>query len=366
MVYTNLIVVFIVVISIIIGFIVSKILKSDKEKKIQNLFISTGVGLITSSFVTTSDKIIDIFNHIIGSSNLVSSNNYVSMICGFIFIVIGIYYKKNISDRFFVLNFFSKDRRVISDISITKDLKLSDFKLREQYIDVVRMFKDGRNITSSSNKYIVDEIKEKTTCFINQSKDFNRGFTGMGAVPYSILLGTYLSATEINEYFEYNSDTQKYYSLEGNKKLKRNTYFQKLNINMPLNNTQDTEVVVALSVSCTVEDSDLLQFNDKDIIKIGVPTPKDNKIRTKEQLNNYIEEIMTTLEGLKSKYINLDTIHLVGAIPSCLSVELGRRISLRRNRLLKIISYQYMSSNTPRYMWGLVITETNKGELIKV
>lgn len=366
MVYTNLIVGFIVVISIIIGFIVSKVLNSDKEQNISNLFISTGVGLIISSFATTSDKIIDIFNHIIGSSNLVSSNNYVSMICGFLLIVIGIYYKKNIRDRFFVLNFLSKDRRVISDISVVKDLKLSDFKLREQSIDVVRMFKDGSNITSISNKYIVDEIEEKANCFINQSKEFNRGFTGMGAIPYSILLGTYLSATEIDEYFEYNSNTQKYYSLEGKKRFKRNTDFQKLNINIPLTNTQDTEVVVALSVSYPVDDYDLVQFNGKDIIKIGVPTPKDNKIRSKEQLNNYVEEIMTTLEGLKSKYTNLDTIHLVGAIPSCLSVELGRRISLRRNRLLKIISYQYMSSNTPRYIWGLVITETNKGKLIKV
>lgn len=365
MAYMNLMVGFIVVISVIIGFIVSKILNSDKEQNIGNLFISTGVGLITSSFATTSDKIIDIFNHIIGSSNLVSSNNYTSIICGFILIAIGIYYKKNIRDRFFVLNFLSKDRRTISDISIVKELKLSDFKLREQYIDVVRIFKDGSNIKPSSNKYIIEEIEEKANCFINQSKDFNRGFTGMGAIPYSILLGTYLSATEVNEYYEYNSNKQKYYALEGKRRFKKNRNFQILNVDIPLTKPQDTEVVVALSVSCQVEDSDLVQFNGKDTIKIGVATPKDNKIISKEQLNSYVEEIMITLEGLKSKYTNLDTIHLVGAIPSCLSVELGRRISLRRNRLLKIISYQYMGSHTPRYIWGLVITEIDKGKLIK-
>lgn len=365
MVYTNLMVGFIIVVSIIIGFTVSKILNTDKEQNISNLFISTGVGLIISSFATTSDKIIDILNHLIGSSNLVSSNNYVSMICGFILIAIGIYYKKNIKDRFFVLNFFSKDKRVISDISTVKDLKLSDFKLREQTIDVVRMFKDGSNIAPSSNKYIVEEIEEKANCFINQSKDFDRGFTGMGAIPYSILLGTYLSATEINEYFEYNSNRKKYYALEGKRKFRKDVDFQRLTVEIPLAKPKDTEVVVALSVSYPVEDSDLVQFNGKDTIKIGVPTPKDNKIISKEQLNNYVEEIMTTLEGLKSQYINLETIHLVGAIPSCLSIELGRRISLRRNRLLKIISYQYMGSNTPRYIWGLVITETNKGKLIK-
>ena len=365
MVYTNLIVGFIVIISVIIGFIVSKVLNSDKEQDIPNLFISAGFGLITSSFATTRDKIIDIFNHIIGSSNLVSSDNYVSMFCGFLLIGIGIYYKKNIRDRFFVLNFLSKDRRVISDISVVKDLKLSDFKLREQSIDVVIMFKDGSKITSISNEYIVDEIEEKATCFINQSKDFNRGFTGMGAIPYSILLGTYLSATEVNEYFEYNSNKQKYYALEGKRKFKKNTDFQRLTVDIPLTKPQDSEVVVALSISYPVEDSDLVQFNGKDTIKIGVPTPEDNKIISKWQLNNYVEEIMTTLEGLKSKYTNLHTIHLVGAIPSCLSVELGRRISLRRNRLLKIISYQYMGSNTPRYIWGLVITEIDKGKLIK-
>lgn len=365
MVYTNIIVGFIVVVSIIIGFIVSKILNTEKEQSVSSILISTGVGLIISSFATTSDKIIDIVNHLIGSSNLVSNNNYVSMICGFILIAIGIYYKKNIKDRFFVLNFLSKDKRVISDISTVKDLKLSDFKLREQTIDVVRMFKDGSNITPSSNKYIVEEIEEKATCFINQSKDFDRGFTGMGAIPYSILLGTYLSATEVNEYFEYNSNNQKYYALESKRKFRKSVDYQRLTVKIPLAKPQDNEVVVALSISYPVEDSDLIQFNGKDTIKIGVQTPKDNKITSKEQLSNYVEEIMTTLEGVKSHYTNLDTIHLVGAIPSCLSIELGRRISLRRNRLFKIISYQYMSSNTPRYIWGLVITENNKGKLIK-
>ena len=63
MVYTNLIVGFIVIISVIIGFIVSKVLNSDKEQDIPNLFISAGFGLITSSFATTRDKIIDIFNN---------------------------------------------------------------------------------------------------------------------------------------------------------------------------------------------------------------------------------------------------------------------------------------------------------------
>lgn len=365
MVYTNLMVGFIVVVSIIVGFTVAKIFNTEKEQNISSILISTGVALIISSFATTSDKIIDIVNHLIGSSDLVSSNNYVSMICGFILISIGIYCKKNIKDRFFVLNFLSKDKRVISEISTVKELKLSDFKLREQTIDVVRMFKDGSNITPSLNKDIIEEIEEKATCFINQSKDFDRGFTGMGAIPYSILLGTYLSAIEVNEYFEYNSNKQKYYTLEGKRKFWSNVDYQQLNVSIPLAKPQDNEVVVALSISYPVEDSDLIQFNGKYTIKIGVATPKDNKIISKEQLNNYVEKIITTLEGLKSQYTNLDTIHLVGAIPSCLSIELGRRISLRRNRLLKIISYQYMGSNTPRYIWGLVITETNKGKLIK-
>ncbi len=228
------------------------------------------------------------------------------------------------------------------------------------------MFKDGSSITASSSKYIVEEIKEKSNFFVNQSKDFKRAFTGMGAIPYSILLGTYLSATEIDEYFEYDSNEKKYYALKDKKILKSNTNFQKLSIEIPMTNTQDTEVVVALSITYPVNDSDLVQFKGKDIIKIGLGTPKDNKIRSKEQLKNYVSEIMDTIEALKTKYPNLEKIHLVGAIPSCLSIELGRRISLRRNRVLNIISYQYMSSNTPRYIWGIVVTETDKGKLIKV
>lgn len=366
MTFTNIITIAIVILFIIIGLILSKIINSDKEQSISNLFISTGVGLIVSSFATTSDKVIDVINHLIGSNSSNANDNYVSIICGFLLILIGIYYKKNIRDRFHILNFFSKDKKVISDINVISDLKLSDFKLREHTLDVVRMFKDGSGITISSNKYITEEIEEKAGCFINQSKDFRRGFTGMGAIPYTILLGTYLSATEIDEYFEYDSNEKKYYLLKEKKRFRKERDFQKLDINIPMNKIQDTEVVVSLSITYPVSGSDLLQFNDKDIIKIEVATPKDNKIRSKEQLNNYVTEIISVLEGLKSKYNNLETIHLVGAIPSCLSIELGRRISLRRNRLLKIISYQYMSSNNPRYIWGVIVTEVNKGKFIEV
>lgn len=366
MTFTNIITVLIVIVFTIIVVVISKVINLDKEQSTSNLFISTGVGLIVSSFATKSDKVIDIINDLVGSNSSGANDNYVSIICGFLLILIGIYYKKNINDRFHVLNFFSKDKKIITDINVVKELKLSDFKLREHALDVVRMFKDGSAITISSNKYITEEIEEKAECFINQSKDFKRGFTGMGAIPYTILLGTYLSATEIDEYFEYDSNKKKYYALKEKKRFKKEVDFQRLNIDIPMKKIQDTEVVVSLSITYSVNDSDLIQFNDKDNIKIEVATPKDNKIRSKEQLNNYVTEIVSLLEGLKSKYNNLETIHLVGAIPSCLSIELGRRISLRRNRLLKIISYQYMSSNSPRYIWGVIVTEVNKGKFIKV
>ncbi|HFE9702530.1 TPA: SAVED domain-containing protein [Clostridium perfringens] len=365
MAYTSIITIILVFISILIGFFLSKILNSDKEKNLSTLFISSGIGLVLSSFASLTDKIIDIINYLIGSNHIVSDNNYGSMTCGFILIAIGIYYNKNIRDRFFVLNFLSKDRRMISDINVVKDLKLSDFKLREHSIDIVRMFQDGSNITKKSSDYIVDEIEEKANCFVNQSKEFERAFTGMGAIPYSILLGTYLSSTEINEYFEYDGHKKKYYALKDKKTFKKDD-FQKLDkIDLEINK-KSIDVVVALSISYPVTDVALTQFDGKDIIKIGVTTPKDNIIRSKEQLSNYVTEIVKTLEALKEDYSKLETVHLVGAIPSCLSIELGRRISLRRNRLVRIISYQYISSSVPKYVWGIVVNGKDKGSLIKV
>lgn len=362
-----LIIIINIILFILLAFIVLKIKKVNKEQTVGGLLVGTGLGLITSSFPNFTDKIFNFIIKVLANTDTVNSNeiNYISLICGFVLVLLGIYYSKNIKDRFFVLNILSKDRKLISDIKTVKDLGISDFKLREHQIDVVRMFNDANNITQSSCKYIVEEIEEKTKNFINQSNDFKKAFTGMFSIPFTILAGTYLSATEIDEYFEYNRDIGKYYSLKGKRWHNKKTSYPDLNVTTQNTNIQSKEIVVAVSVTKNITDGDLIQFRERDILKIGLKNPKDNVIEFREQLGNYAKLIVDTIENLKTTYPNLETVHLAGAIPSCLSIELGRRISLNSNRLPTIISYHFKFENAPKYNFGIIVTEKNKGKLIK-
>lgn len=356
-----------IILFILLVFLVLKFKNANKEQTTGGMLIGTGLGLISSSFPNLTDKIFHFGVKVLANTDTVnvSEVNLISLICGFILILSGIYCSKNIKDRFFVLNILSKDRRLISDRKTIKDLNISDFKLREHQIDVVRMFNDANNITQSSYKYIVEEIEEKAKNFINQSNDFKKAFTGMFSIPFTILAGTYLSATEIDEYFEYNRNISEYYSLKAKKWYKKKASYPGLNITTQNTNIQSKEIVVAVSITKNITDGDLIQFKGKDTLKIGLQNPKDNVIEFREQLGDYAKLIVDTIENLKTTYPNLETVHLVGAIPSCLSIELGRKISLNSNRLPMIISYHFKFGNIPKYNFGIIVTEKDKGKLIK-
>ena len=351
----------------LIAIIYLKFIDKSKDQTIGGLLFSSGLGLITSSFPTVIDTLTDLVKGFINNSAISNSSNvnFVSLTSGFVLIVLGIYCNKNIKDRFYVLNILSKDRRLINEYKNIKDLKISDFKLRENLIDIVRIFNDANNVTDKSSRYISDEIEEKTTAFINQSTDFKKGFTGMGPIPYTILAGTYLSATEIDEYFEYNRSKGAYYALHKKKWYKKSANYNELSIHDVNPSEQISDVVVAISITRKVEDRDLKQFTGLSIVRIGLNNPKDNAIIYIKQLYDYSQEIIDKMEDLKVKYPNLSTIHLVGAIPSCLSIELGRRISLNRSRLPKIISYHYKYNSDPKYSFGIIVSEDNKGKLVK-
>jgi len=284
----------------------------------------------------------------------------VLLFCGLALFLFGVYIKISIKDRYFILNIISKDRRLISEKKVIRELKIADYKLREYQIDIVRMFNTANNITHGSCKYMIEEIKEKTRCFIDQSKDFKKAFTGMFSIPFTVFAGTILSATDIDEYLEYNSSTQKYYKLKSKRLFKWRMNYESLNINNPTTSSQSNEAVVAISITRQVNDNDLVKFAGMDIIKIGLEVPKDNIINYKDQLNEYTQTIIDKIEDMKSQY---NKINLVGAFPSCLSIELGRKISLRDNRLPEIVCYQYKDGN---YVFGIVVTQTEKGKLINL
>ena len=339
---------------------------NEKETNFAKSIIGLGISMIGCTIPGISDTVIEIAAKASGFETQGISNIYIWWIFGLILIIIGFILNRDIKDRVFVLNMFGMFSQLeISDVKNIHDLKISDFKVKEIIIDFVDIFKSG--INEKNNKLIVTKIKNECEKFSNRSKDFISCYTGMGPIPYTILAGTYLADSKVERYFEYKRSENKYYELNIKKKKKEN--YQELKERFPQNkNINSKEVVVSISITRPVNDVDLVQFTNQDIIKLYVDNPADNLITSKKQLYDYKEKIGDCLEKIKNDYTKLETINLVASIPSCVSLEIGKKISLNNNRLPEIVAYHYNNSSVPKYEFGIIVTENpqnnKKGKLV--
>ena len=358
--YSLIVTVGVLVICGLVWLIVHFFSKPDKETEPSILMVTSGVALITSAFPGTKEVLLEFIGTVI-DKDVTYGPDYIAIFCGIALIVLGMLYRKNIKDRIFVLNMFGIPvQKEISTEDTIKDLKLADYKVKEIIIDFVDIFKLG--VDESKNKIIVQKIKKICSEFVNRSKEFKVGcFTGMAPIPYTILAGTYLENGNVKRYFEKRRSDSKYYELSKKKKK-----YDPLKVNLPNSiDNSSTDVIVALSVTKQVQDCDITQFSGKDIIKIGLDIPADNVIETNRQVNDYAQKTVDEIENLKNIYPKLQRVHFVASIPSCLSIELGKRFALNSNRLAQIISYHYVNTETPKYPFGVVVADGRNNQVGK-
>ena len=362
----NIVVVTAIIIVVLITEFLINIINSKSESSTSGAMIATGITLIVTAFPSIIDSLVNLLGFALGTDVITSNGvNGVSIVCGGLLIVFGFIYEKNIRDRIFVLNMFGiYSQFEISEKKNISDLKLSDFKLKEITVDFVDIFKSG--ITESTNEIITKKIEKECLKFVERSRDFKSCYTGMAPIPYTILAGTYLANSKVERYFEYRRSENKYYELA--KKAKR--HYPELKKEYPENERLESEnIVVSISITRTVQEHDMNQFRDTDVIKLYVDNPEDNLIKSREQLNDYKIKIIDCLEEIKVKYCKVKKIHLLASIPSCISLEIGKMIALNGNRIPQIISYHYVNSETPKYPFGIIVTENfsdnEKGKLVR-
>lgn len=346
-------------------FFIIDIKKGNNDATIPDAIIGAGLGLIAPSIYET------IVNATIILSNKTmpdGTNQYINLVSGFILIFIGIYYRKNLKDKIHVLNMHGITPRDISDASAIKELKLAEYKIKEQVIDFIPFF-DGGNIDSKINSFICKQIEKDVSNFTAKITDDVGCFTGMAPIPYTIYAGTYMENSNINRYFEYDSraSQKKYYELKKATRKQKKQGWNPLIEEFP--NTIDanaTEIVLAISISHDITDTNLIQFFGKDIVKLKIQGTADNVIQSKEQLEEYSTTIYNCINtNIDRKYPSLKKIHIVASIPSCVSIEIGKSIGLRTNRNVNIIAYHFIRTASPVYKFGLVINGSNKGQYIE-
>lgn len=355
--YWIVVLVFIIAACIIV-FLLKRTLSKDSSTDLSALMITTGVSLICSAFQSIKEFVASFMLSRFGIQIKIETE-YAAIVCGFLLIVFGLFYGYSIKERIFVLNMlgiFAQPE--ISEKSHIKELKLADYKVKESIIDFSDVFQNG-NMSFEKNSIIVTKIQKKCQEFVNRSIDTKACFTGMSPIPYTILAGNYLSTGSIKRYFEYVSSKHCYMELSHKRNWGKNP---ELVVRYPETLKSDSEeIVLAVSISFSVQEVDLEQF-DYDIIHIGLAKPQNNVITKVDQLEKYCNQIVRVIEDARVKYPQLKIVHLAASIPSCVSEKLGEQFRLRSNRLPRIIAYHFMNTNLPKYPFGIVVCDSSESE----
>jgi len=359
-------VIFIVIIVLIVGmiFTVNFFFSNKKEQGVSTILITSGLSLTISSFGNTWTNINRLFATIILSessndaikiNSAFSETQWVQLTVGIILILSGIYLLYFIKNKLFILNLNAYyDNRIESN---NKALGLATFEFKEREIDLVRHYKKG--VTENTIKEFLEIIEEKTNSFVLESEGFKRGYTGIAPIPFVMFAGTYLQRKKINEYFEFDKiETEEFY------KLKNSNKYPPLQIDKSFENKRikTKEFVIAVSLTKKITDEQMNQFKDVEKVEIYIHNPKDNLINCKDQLIEYAQIIVNTIEEI-STLGSCGKIHLLISSQSSLALEIGKRID--NQRMAEVICYFFDIKQKNNYPWGLVINGENKGELIE-
>ena len=358
-------VLFILVLSFGIYFFIKFLRDNKKEEGFASVFIATGVELVVTSFGSNFDKFMQFWvilqnnasvKDFLTMANQSSNVNVPQMIAGILIVGVGIWFIKHVKERMYILNINGYfDKRIEEHY---KELGLDKFEFKEREIDLFQYLKADINETRVEE--MVKLIKRKVDAFRNESKEVKRGFTGIAPIPFIMLAGTYLKRISFDDYFEFDKvETESYVKLEEGKnypELKDMTDYSKVNSNVE-------DVVISVSTTVSIQKEQLKQFKNCEFIMLSVPNPKDLTIRYINQLKEYKNAVIETINRLPEHFPNLKRIHLTCATQSCLVLEIGKNLEHYRN--YQVICYHFDAQKEKKYPWGIVMNGSQQGKLVK-
>ena len=362
--YSVLVIILVVIIALLGAF---QLITEKSDNDISNVMLQTGATLLLSGIPSIAELLISLVAAIFSKEISGAGNTYVFMAVGFILILLSVLVRIKLKERIYVLNMLGIRKKEISSDKAKQDLKILDYKLKEQVLDIIPVFADGTKVDEKANSYIVKQVQDDVEKFAVKSKENGGCFTGMAPIPYTVFAGTFLGEADVNRYFEFNRNAgEMYYELK-KKRIFQRRKWEKLEITNCEMNENITEIVLAVSITHNVMDADLNQFAGMNIVRVGLLEPKDNVIEYQEQLIEYKKIIHDCLDiKLREWFPNLKTVHLVASIPSCMSVEIGKIIGMGTNRIMDIIVYHYIHSNSIKYPFGIYVSGSKKGTFVEV
>ncbi|OMD37538.1 SAVED domain-containing protein [Paenibacillus odorifer] len=360
-----LLILIIVIISIAIFFWIKSFKQGRKDEGFATVFITVGLELFVTAFGDFYNKLKEIIilvrdsqsvNDSLRISSEFSQVNYIQLVAGLLLIVFGLFFLRYSKNKLYILNVNGYFTNRIEDSF--KTLGLSQFQFKEREVDFINEKKYKMDAQRTVD--ILELIERKVKSFKEESKGYERGYTGIAHIPFITITGTFLKRTSIHKYFEFDKkETEEFYTLKKGRKyppLKNNTPYSQIDINA-------TDIILTVSTTTPILDEHLIQFGNMNIIRLSVDLPKDNTIIYWNQLLDYKNKVIEVLNEIGLKFSRVKRIHLLCSTQSCLPFEIGKNVEDYRN--IKVISYHFDVQEDKKYPWGIVINGTDKGEFIE-
>lgn len=356
-----------VLIAVVLGsYGIKSFISGKKDEASSSLFIVSGIKLVLSSFGTVQSWIKELIvlvrysqsvDSSIRISNEIGRPDSVQLIFGILFVGLGIYFFRYNKHRIYILNLNGYFPNRVEDRF--RDLKLGRFEFKEREVDFIDTKK--AEMTAARSDEIVSFIERNVTSFCEQSHDFQIGYTGIAHIPFLAIAGTHLKRMIIDQYYEFDKKIAERF----NRLEKRKRRFLQLKVCKDERSFDSCpeSAVIAVSTTTPITDSQLSQFNDSGIIRLSIEKPKDNSIVYQNQLLNYRNIVIRTIEELPQKHPSVKRVHLLCSTQSCLVLEIGKAIEDYRN--IQVVVYHFDAQTDPKYPWGLVINGSDKGMFIK-
>ncbi len=328
------------------------IFTKNEGKDLPTMLILSGLGIFSS-------EIDFLMNYINPDVNVTEVTNNLLYIIGLILVILGI-----------VMNYFEKKQHHVFNLlgeNNKKELIDDDFKVKnirngviyERSIDFMVVV-ELQKMNNETNELVNKLISKEARIINNYPFRDNIYLTSMASIPYTVLFGTYLEDKSNIKYLNYNRFNSEFELLPNKVKKKKSL---KINVEEDFceSKTNDSsEILVSISGTFKVHESDLIDFNLSNRMKISMNVIDENNISSQQEVTNIANEIVNSLINISKEF---DTIHVAAAIPGMLALEIGRVIKNRSNQLEKIVFYHYIAQSKPRYKYGIVVNGENKGKL---
>lgn len=337
------------------------------NKNIGRAIVDVGAALLLSSVPSALEIYAGLFSAILGIEvPILNSSEVFTWICmalGIVLIVFGCVVNARIKTPVYILNMVGQNKREVDNDENEKALHIAGYKIKEQVIDIIPLFGNGDKVDKKTNGFIVRQVVEEVKRFSNRTDGKASCFTGMAPIPYTVLAGTYLANANVERYFEFERHEKGIY-YELSRKSSKGKWPELVEIG-DATESDDEDVILAVGISHQIFDEDLKIFGNKPVVRLAVDAPKDNLIKYREQLIEYKNTIYRYMENvLKGRYKKVKRVHLVAAIPGCLSLEIGRAIGAGLNRVPEIAVYHFISSSEDKYVFGVYVSGASKEKLV--